>query len=187
MIDITGKIKVVAMGAIFGFILMGIEVAPRSSDLATIAVDFGISNAMASNLVCDCTTVADKSAAADQAKEVADQAKADDDQAKADDDQDKEDDDKAKEDYDKDKSDANKTALENADKAKEDADKSKEDADKSKEDADKALADVSTAVVGAPCTCADGNPGFWSSDGGLPAVTPGASSAPKALREIHGQ
>lgn len=39
----------------------------------------------------------------------------------------------------------------------------------------------------AACTCADGSTGFWSSKVDGPPIVPGASSVPKALREIHGQ
>jgi len=182
MTYIAGKMRLMAMIAVFGFMLMPIRVTPgvTLSGLATAGIDFGIGEAMASGLICDCTTLANADKSADKAKE-------DDDKAKNEADKAQEDYDKAQEDYDKNKTDENKTALDEADKAKEDADKTKEDADKTKEDADKALADVSQAVVDAPCSCGGGVTGYWTNNSVVGSATPPGGSAPKAVRQIQGQ
>jgi len=228
MTSIIGNMKQLAMIAIFGFILMGVEVTPTTLSGLAVTVNVGVSKAIAddsdksdksdksddsdksdkssesvdstsSNLICDCTTLANASAVADKAK----------------------DDDKAKEDDDKvtlchvplgnpdneqtirvgaaavdshighhagDHLGACAGDEDQAKKDQEDDDKAKEDDDKAKEDDDKALADVSTAVAGAPCSCGDGGgvTGYWTDSVGGSATPPGGS-APKAVRQIQGQ
>jgi len=204
--DRIGATRLITTIAVFGFMLVSIELAPVAPS-GWGPIGFGVSPAMASGLVCDCSTADKAKADDDKAKADADKAKADDDQAEAvadkaeaDDDQAKADADAAQKAYDDNPTNANQQVLDDADQAKADADqakadadqakadadKTKADADKTKADADKTKEDADKNVVGAPCSCGNGTTGYWTNATGGTSTPPGGS-APKAERQIHGQ
>jgi len=145
----------------------------------------------------------EKKAAASEQKEKAAEKKAADSEKEAKDAKDKEDAKKAELDDDdsaseSEKKDEDKHAKEKDDeyeKAKTEHDDTKSKLSEAKKEHDDTksklneaqteLAAAQTAVSTSPCTTVSGKPGYWSNTAGTPAPT--TTTAPKSLREVHGQ
>jgi len=82
------------------------------------------------------------------------------------------------------KKDEDKHAKEKDDEYKK-AKKEHDDTKSKLSEAQTELAAAQTAVSTSPCTTVSGKPGYWSNAAGTPAPT--TSTAPKSLREMHGQ
>jgi len=84
------------------------------------------------------------------------------------------------------KEDDDKKAKEKDDEF-EKAKKEHDDAKSKLDDAEKELKAAKTAMTTSPCTTVSGQPGYWSNAAGTPKPTTSTTTAPKSLREMHGQ